>query len=70
MGQLLGALEIQLKALISSHLQKDNEIEQLKQGSHYRLLHQKKKLWISIKPRLMSSTNLGGVKIEYQFTGF
>uniref|UniRef100_A0A671FQI2 Kinesin family member 20B n=1 Tax=Rhinolophus ferrumequinum TaxID=59479 RepID=A0A671FQI2_RHIFE len=63
--QLVAALEIQLKALISSNLQKDNEIEQLK-----KITSEEKETMENIKPRLTSSTDPGGVETEPQTTSF
>uniref|UniRef100_A0A671FW11 Kinesin family member 20B n=1 Tax=Rhinolophus ferrumequinum TaxID=59479 RepID=A0A671FW11_RHIFE len=67
--QLVAALEIQLKALISSNLQKDNEIEQLKKITSEASKTEKETME-NIKPRLTSSTDPGGVETEPQTTSF
>ncbi|XP_045053717.2 kinesin-like protein KIF20B isoform X2 [Desmodus rotundus] len=67
--QLVAALEIQLKALMSSNLQKDNEIEQLKKRITPEASKTEKEA-MDIKPRPMSSIDLGGVKTEPQSTSF
>ncbi|XP_057592600.1 kinesin-like protein KIF20B isoform X3 [Hippopotamus amphibius kiboko] len=63
--QLVAALEIQLKALISSNVQKDNEIEQLK-----KITSEASKTTMDIQPRHMSSTDTGRVEPEPQSTSF
>lgn len=65
--QLVAALEIQLKALMSSNLQKDNEIEQLKTRIAPEASKTEKET-VDIKPRPMSSIDLDGVKTEPQST--
>ncbi|XP_074195500.1 kinesin-like protein KIF20B isoform X1 [Rhinolophus sinicus] len=67
--QLVAALEIQLKALISSNLQKDNEIEQLKKITSEASKTEKETME-NIRPRLTSSTDPGGVETEPQTTSF
>ncbi|XP_037661049.1 kinesin-like protein KIF20B isoform X2 [Choloepus didactylus] len=58
--QLVAALEIQLRALVSSNTQKDNEIEQLK----------KNKQTLDIKPKHISSMDPDRAKTETQLTNF
>ncbi|KAF6109371.1 kinesin family member 20B [Phyllostomus discolor] len=65
--QLVAALEIQLKALMSSNLQKDNEIEQLKTRVTSEASKTEKET-VDIKPRPMSSIDLDGVKTVPQST--
>ncbi|XP_036294415.1 kinesin-like protein KIF20B isoform X9 [Pipistrellus kuhlii] len=66
---LVAALEKQLNALISSNSQKDYEIEQLKKRITSEAPKTEKET-MDIKPRHMSSTDLGGVETEPQSTGF
>ncbi|XP_032463768.1 kinesin-like protein KIF20B isoform X3 [Phocoena sinus] len=66
--QLVAALEIQLKALISSNIQKDNEIEQLKKITSETSKTEKQTM--DIQPRHMSSVDLGRVETEPQSTSF
>ncbi|XP_030797207.1 kinesin-like protein KIF20B isoform X2 [Rhinopithecus roxellana] len=64
--QLVAALEIQLKALISSNVQKDNEIEQLK-----RMISETSKIEtqiMDIKPRRISSADPDKLQTEPQST--
>ncbi|XP_023082065.1 kinesin-like protein KIF20B isoform X4 [Piliocolobus tephrosceles] len=64
--QLVAALEIQLKALISSNVQKDNEIEQLK-----RIISETSKIEtqiMDIKPRRISSADPDKLQTEPQST--
>uniref|UniRef100_A0A5F7ZM46 Kinesin family member 20B n=1 Tax=Macaca mulatta TaxID=9544 RepID=A0A5F7ZM46_MACMU len=66
--QLVAALEIQLKALISSNVQKDNEIEQLK-----RIISETSKIEtqiMDIKPRCISSADPDKLQTEPQLTSF
>ncbi|XP_050661693.1 kinesin-like protein KIF20B isoform X3 [Macaca thibetana thibetana] len=66
--QLVAALEIQLKALISSNVQKDNEIEQLK-----RIVSETSKIEtqiMDIKPRRISSADPDKLQTEPQLTSF
>ncbi|XP_037587844.1 kinesin-like protein KIF20B [Cebus imitator] len=66
--QLVAALETQLKALISSNIQKDNEIEQLK-----RIVSETSKIEtqiMDIKPRHVSSANPDKLQSEPQSTSF
>nr|XP_007961707.2 kinesin-like protein KIF20B isoform X2 [Chlorocebus sabaeus] len=66
--QLVAALEIQLKALISSNVQKDNEIEQLK-----RIISETSKIEtqiMDIKPRHISSADPDKLQTEPQSTSF
>ncbi|XP_035124340.1 kinesin-like protein KIF20B isoform X4 [Callithrix jacchus] len=66
--QLVAALEIQLKALISSNIQKDNEIEQLK-----RIISETSKIEtqiMDIKPRHISSADPDKLQSEPQSTSF
>nr|XP_005565974.1 PREDICTED: kinesin-like protein KIF20B isoform X1 [Macaca fascicularis] len=66
--QLVAALEIQLKALISSNVQKDNEIEQLK-----RIISETSKIEtqiMDIKPRRISSADPDKLQTEPQLTSF
>ncbi|XP_012310177.2 kinesin-like protein KIF20B isoform X3 [Aotus nancymaae] len=66
--QLVAALEIQLKALISSDIQKDNEIEQLK-----RIISETSKIEtqiMDIKPRHSSSADPDKLQSEPQSTSF
>ncbi|XP_045710570.1 kinesin-like protein KIF20B isoform X5 [Phyllostomus hastatus] len=65
--RLVAALEIQLKALMSSNLQKDNEIEQLKTRVTSEASKTEKET-VDIKPRPMSSIDFDGVKTEPQST--
>ncbi|KAM5321120.1 kinesin-like protein KIF20B isoform 2-T4 [Glossophaga mutica] len=67
--QLVAALEIQLKALVSSNLEKDNQIEQLKKRITPEASETEKET-VDIKPRPLSSMDLGGVKTEPQSTSF
>ncbi|XP_036903211.1 kinesin-like protein KIF20B isoform X3 [Sturnira hondurensis] len=67
--QLVAALEIQLKALMSSNLQKDNEIEQLKKRVTPEASKTEKETG-DIKSRPMSSVDPDGVKTEPQSTSF
>ncbi|XP_054428805.1 kinesin-like protein KIF20B [Pteronotus mesoamericanus] len=67
--QLVEALEIQLKALMSSNLQKDNEIEQLKKRITPEASKTQKET-MDIKLRPASSVDLGGVKTEPQSSSF
>ncbi|XP_019487439.1 PREDICTED: kinesin-like protein KIF20B isoform X2 [Hipposideros armiger] len=67
--QLVAALEIQLKTLISSNLQKDNEIEQLKQITSEASKTEKETME-NIKPRHTNSVDLDGVETEPQTTSF
>ncbi|XP_069315925.1 kinesin-like protein KIF20B isoform X1 [Eulemur rufifrons] len=64
--QLVAALEIRLKALISSNTQKDNEIEQLKKITSEASKTEKQTM--DIKPRHISSTDLGRLEPEPQST--
>ncbi|XP_045423819.1 kinesin-like protein KIF20B isoform X3 [Lemur catta] len=64
--QLVVALEIQLKALISSNTQKDNEIERLKKITSEASKTEKQTM--DIKPRHISSTDLGRLELEPQST--
>ncbi|EHB02956.1 Kinesin-like protein KIF20B [Heterocephalus glaber] len=66
--QLVAALEIQLKTLISSNIQKDNEIEQLKKSTSEDSETEKQS--IVIKPRYTSSTDPAMVENEPQSTSF
>lgn len=66
--QLIAALKIQLKGLISSNVQKNNEMNNLKR-SHQRLLKQKKKTLV-IKPSHRSSMDLIRFETEPQTTSF
>ncbi|XP_068404285.1 kinesin-like protein KIF20B isoform X5 [Eschrichtius robustus] len=66
--QLVAALEIQLKALISSNIQKDNEIEQLKKITSE--TSETEKQTMDIQPRHMSSMDPGRVETEPQSTSF
>ncbi|XP_027384984.1 kinesin-like protein KIF20B isoform X4 [Bos indicus x Bos taurus] len=66
--QLVAALEIQLKALISSNVQKDNEIEQLKKITSE--ASKTEKQTVDIHLTQMSSTDPGRVEIEPQSTSF
>ncbi|MXQ80521.1 hypothetical protein E5288_WYG009223 [Bos mutus] len=66
--QLVAALEIQLKALISSNVQKDNEIEQLKKITSEASKTEKQTM--DIHPTQMSSTDPGRVETEPQSTSF
>ncbi|XP_052516910.1 kinesin-like protein KIF20B [Budorcas taxicolor] len=66
--QLVAALEIQLKALISSNVQKDNEIEQLKKIASEASKTEKQTM--DIQPTQMSSTDPGKVETEPQSTSF
>ncbi|XP_063526048.1 kinesin-like protein KIF20B isoform X5 [Pongo pygmaeus] len=66
--QLVAALEIQLKALISSNVQKDNEIEQLK-----RMISETSKVEtqiMDIKPKHISSADPDKLQTESQSTSF
>ncbi|XP_003255254.2 kinesin-like protein KIF20B isoform X2 [Nomascus leucogenys] len=66
--QLVAALEIQLKALMSSNVQKDNEIEQLK-----RIISETSKTEtqiMDIKPKRISSANPDKLQTEPQSTSF
>ncbi|XP_010836834.1 PREDICTED: kinesin-like protein KIF20B isoform X3 [Bison bison bison] len=67
-NQLVAALEIQLKALISSNVQKDNEIEQLKKITSEASKTEKQTMDIHLTQ--MSSTDPGRVEIEPQSTSF
>ncbi|XP_057387420.1 kinesin-like protein KIF20B isoform X2 [Balaenoptera acutorostrata] len=66
--QLVAALEIQLKALISSNIQKDNEIEQLKKITSE--TSETEKQTMDIQPRHKSSMDPGRVETEPQSTSF
>ncbi|XP_054937405.1 kinesin-like protein KIF20B [Physeter macrocephalus] len=66
--QLVAALEIQLKALISSNIQKDNEIEQLKKITSETSKTEKQTM--DIQPRHISSMDPGRVETEPQSTSF
>ncbi|XP_059958244.1 kinesin-like protein KIF20B isoform X7 [Mesoplodon densirostris] len=66
--QLVAALEIQLKALISSNIQKDNEIEQLKKITSETSKTEKQTM--DIQPRHMSSMDPERVETEPQSTNF
>ncbi|XP_008571322.1 PREDICTED: kinesin-like protein KIF20B isoform X2 [Galeopterus variegatus] len=66
--QLVAALEIQLKALISSNKQKDNEIEQLKKMISE--ASKTEKQTVEIKPRHTSSSDTGRVETEPQSANF
>ncbi|KAM9051869.1 kinesin-like protein KIF20B isoform 3-T3 [Megaptera novaeangliae] len=66
--QLVAALEIQLKALISSNIQKDSEIEQLKKITSE--TSETEKQTMDIQPRHMSSMDPGKVETEPQSTSF
>ncbi|ELR55975.1 Kinesin-like protein KIF20B [Bos mutus] len=66
--QLVAALEIQLKALISSNVQKDNEIEQLKKITSEASKTEKQTMDIHLTQ--MSSTDPGRVETEPQSTSF
>ncbi|XP_067566147.1 kinesin-like protein KIF20B isoform X8 [Pseudorca crassidens] len=66
--QLVAALEIQLKALISSNIQKDNEIEQLKKITSETSKTEKQTM--DIQPRHTNSVNPGRVETELQSTSF
>ncbi|XP_063493948.1 kinesin-like protein KIF20B isoform X10 [Symphalangus syndactylus] len=66
--QLVAALEIQLKALMSSNVQKDNEIEQLK-----RIISETSKIEtqiMDIKPKRISSADPDKLQTEPQSTSF
>nr|XP_016774324.3 kinesin-like protein KIF20B isoform X3 [Pan troglodytes] len=66
--QLVAALEIQLKALISSNVQKDNEIEQLK-----RIISETSKIEtqiMDIKPKRISSADPDKLQTEPLSTSF
>uniref|UniRef100_A0A8D1L1K8 Kinesin family member 20B n=1 Tax=Sus scrofa TaxID=9823 RepID=A0A8D1L1K8_PIG len=64
--QLVAALEIQLKTLISSNAQKDNEIEQLKNITSEASKTEKQTM--DVQPRPMSSVDPGKVETEPQST--
>uniref|UniRef100_A0A2K6EPZ7 Kinesin family member 20B n=1 Tax=Propithecus coquereli TaxID=379532 RepID=A0A2K6EPZ7_PROCO len=64
--QLVAALEIQLKALISSNTQKDTEIERLKKITSEASKTEKQTM--DIKPRCISSTDLGRLEPEPRST--
>lgn len=64
--QLVAALEIQLKTLISSNAQKDNEIEQLKKITSE--ASKTEKQTVDVQPRPMSSVDPGQVETEPQST--
>lgn len=64
--QLVAALEIQLKTLISSNAQKDNEIEQLKNITSE--ASKTEKQTVDVQPRPMSSVDPGQVETEPQST--
>ncbi|KAB0402754.1 hypothetical protein E2I00_017633, partial [Balaenoptera physalus] len=66
--QLVAALEIQLKALISSNIQKDSEIEQLKKITSE--TSETEKQTMDIQTRHMSSMDPGRVETEPQSTSF
>ncbi|XP_047410495.1 kinesin-like protein KIF20B isoform X2 [Sciurus carolinensis] len=66
--QLVAALEIQLKALISSNIQKDNEIEQLKKITS--VVSEIEKQSIDIKPRHTTLVDTDRVETEPQSTSF
>ncbi|XP_076981496.1 kinesin-like protein KIF20B isoform X2 [Tamandua tetradactyla] len=64
--QLVAALEIQLKALISSNTQKDNEIERLKKKEVTSEAYKTDKQTLDIKPKYVSSEDPDRVKTETQ----
>ncbi|XP_012620814.1 kinesin-like protein KIF20B isoform X2 [Microcebus murinus] len=66
--QLVAALEIQMKALISNNTQKDNEIEQLKKITSEASKTENQTM--AIKPRHISSTDLGRIESEPHSTSF
>ncbi|XP_027954797.1 kinesin-like protein KIF20B isoform X3 [Eumetopias jubatus] len=66
--QLVAALEIKLKELISSNTQKDNEIEQLKKITLEPPETEEQN--VDIKPTHMSSMDPGRVEMEPQSTSF
>ncbi|XP_049711211.1 kinesin-like protein KIF20B isoform X2 [Elephas maximus indicus] len=66
--QLVAALEIQLRALISSNVQKDNEIEQLKKITSEASKMEKSS--VDIMPRHTSLMDPGGVETDTQPTSF
>ncbi|XP_070326728.1 kinesin-like protein KIF20B isoform X7 [Odocoileus virginianus] len=66
--QLVAALEIELKALISSNVQKDNEIEQLKKITSEASKTEKQTM--DSQPTQMSSANPGRIETEPQSTSF
>ncbi|KAF3827754.1 hypothetical protein GH733_000989 [Mirounga leonina] len=66
--QLVAALEIQLKELISSNIQKDNEIEQLKKITLEPPETEEQN--VDIKPTHTSSMDPGRVETEPQSTSF
>ncbi|XP_034518822.1 kinesin-like protein KIF20B isoform X5 [Ailuropoda melanoleuca] len=66
--QLVAALEIQLKELISSNIQKDNEIEQLKKITLEPSETEEQN--VDIKPTHLSSMDPGRVETEPQSTSF
>ncbi|XP_004410280.1 PREDICTED: kinesin-like protein KIF20B isoform 2 [Odobenus rosmarus divergens] len=66
--QLVAALEIKLKELISSNTQKDNEIEQLKKITMEPPETEEQN--VDIKPTHMSSMDPGRVETEPQSTSF
>lgn len=66
--QLIAALEIQLKGLISSNVQKNNEIEQLKKITSEASVTEEKTL--VIKPSHRSSMDLIRGETEPQTTSF
>ncbi|XP_022355827.1 kinesin-like protein KIF20B [Enhydra lutris kenyoni] len=66
--QLVAALEVQLKELISSNIQKDNEIEQLRKITLEPPKTEEQN--VDIKPTHMSSMDPGRVETEPQSTSF
>ncbi|KAI5763354.1 KIF20B [Gulo gulo luscus] len=66
--QLVAALEVQLKELISSNIQKDNEIEQLRKITLEPPETEEQN--VDIKPTHMSSMDPGRVETEPQSTSF
>uniref|UniRef100_H0V0J3 Kinesin family member 20B n=1 Tax=Cavia porcellus TaxID=10141 RepID=H0V0J3_CAVPO len=66
--QLVAALEIQLKALISSNREKDNEIEQLRNSTSE--ASEKEKQNTVTKPRHTSSKDSAGIESEPQSARF
>lgn len=66
--QLVEALEIQLKALISSNIQKDNEIEQLKKITS--VASEIEKQSMDMKPRHIASVDTDRLENEPQSTSF
>ncbi|XP_036869248.2 kinesin-like protein KIF20B isoform X1 [Manis javanica] len=66
--QLVAALEVQLKALISSNVQKYNEMEQLKKVTSEASGTDKQTM--DVKPSKMSSLDPGGIETKPQSTSF